>query len=193
MTQARPHARAANGASGWTAAPTLIRGSGIYQLDKDRVPARDFGVSDARLPRLPRQHRELRPVRADRSMGVGLGRADADRQDLLPGLRSADLPAKPRLPAVGGHRRHLAALPRRPRRSQLFRHARTSTTTDFPNPTFRSSSRSSIRCSTTATSFGQPVFGGELGYRVNLTSLYPRRRVVRSDHDDGDRQLAPVR
>ena len=97
-----------------------IRASGIYQLDKDVLPARRR-PADAGLPRLPRRDRDLRPVRADRPVDLGLGRHPADRPDLLPGLRPVDLSARRQHAAIRPDRRRVAALSHRPRRPQLLR------------------------------------------------------------------------
>ena len=63
-----------------------------------RLPARRRH-RHAGLPRLPRQHRDHRPVRAEQQMDLGLGRHRADRPDVLPGLRPDDLSARLQRPA----------------------------------------------------------------------------------------------
>ena len=51
-----------------------IRAYGIYQLDQERLQP-----ADARRPRFPRRRRNQGPVRAERQMGLGLGRRAAVR------------------------------------------------------------------------------------------------------------------
>ena len=121
----------------------------------------------ARQGRLParRRHRPRRAIGISaaaiettgqfahqRQMDLGLGRHPADRQDVFPGLRPVDLPARHQHPAERPDRGRVAALSRRPRRPQLFRHARHLLLRLLRSRLAERRFRSSIRWSTTATS-----------------------------------------
>ncbi len=101
-----------------------IRAAGIYQLDKDAFAPRSRRHR-ARLSRLPRQRGKLRPVRAQRQMGLGLGWRGADRQDLPARLQPAPFELSHFTDPFGGGRQlgRLAALSLGQGRPQLFRRA----------------------------------------------------------------------
>ena len=68
-------------------------------------------------------------------------------------------------------RGRLAALPYRRRRSQLLRHPLDLLLRLLRSSTSNARSRSFTRCSTIPTCCAQPILGGELSYKFNLTSL----------------------
>ena len=85
-------------------------------------------------------------------------------------------------------RGRVAALPRRPWRPQLFRYARHLLLRLFRSRRAERKFRASIRWSITSYVFGQPVLGGELSYRTNLTSLSRSSARFQSDLARGIRQ-----
>ena len=96
-----------------------IRASGIFQLDKRRIP--NERPADAGLPRLARQHRDLGPVQPDAQMDLGLGRNATVGQDLFPGLRPAEVRADRQLAALDAGLCTVPTLSCGTRRSQLLR------------------------------------------------------------------------
>ena len=94
-----------------------IRAYGINQLD----PGAFAGA--ARRPRVPRRRRDQGPVRAQRQMGVGLGRRAAVRLLLHVRLPTGAIPRSAGLVPEPADRSDLAALSDRRRQPQLLRRA----------------------------------------------------------------------
>ncbi len=78
----------------------------------------------ARRSPVPRRHRNQGPVRAQRQMGVGLGRRPAVRLLFHVGLPARPVPGSAGLVPDAADRSDLAALPDRRRQPQLFRRPR---------------------------------------------------------------------
>ena len=145
---------------------------------------RDGGVADAGLPGLPRQHRNHRPVRAEQQLGVGLG-----RHRCRPTRRSSRTTAcRPTSaactrPGQRPDRGRVAALSHRPRRPQLFRHAR-----DLLLRLLRSRRAKPDSDHPSGGRLQQRVRPAGVRRRAQLSSQphqpEPRQRRLRSDHPD---------
>ena len=159
-----------------------IRAAGIYQLDKDAF-LRDAGPPDAGLSRLPRQHRNHRPVRAERQVDLGLGRHPADRPDAS--SRTIDLShlsARRQHPFKPGLTEGVSQLYLTGRGDRSYFDARAIYYYGFSEADVQSQIPVIHPVVDYSYIFGNPVFGGELGYRANLTSLSREQRRFRSDH-----------
>ena len=101
----------------------LINGS--YQIRAYGIDQLDPGAyrRPARRPRVPRRRRNQGPVRAQRQMGMGLGRRPAVRLLLHVRLPAGPVPGSPGLVPEPADRSDLAALPDRRRQPQLLRRA----------------------------------------------------------------------
>ena len=170
-------------------------GQRLLQHPRHRhLPARQGRVSDghdAGLSRLPRQHRDVRPVQSDGEVDLGLGRHADFGQDLLPGLRALQRP----------HNGQPAASRRRTTR------CRSSTSSDAA--TAATSMRTMYFYGFSPADdqrqipiihpvmdydyiFKNPIFGGELSCRSNLTSL-SRDSANFDPISQGRRHRQPVR
>ena len=146
-----------------------IRASGIFQLDQEGFRRRRRHPGD----------REFRgsieidgPVQVDRQVGLRLGRNSDHRQVLLPGLRA--LPRNRQAPiccastpdyvALAGLSRRAAAIAATSicARMYFWLHQPRRSEADSDHPS---------GASTHDYTFKQPVFGGEVSVRSNMTSL----------------------
>ena len=160
-----------------------IRASGIFQLDKD-VFLRDDGVPTPGYRDWRGSDRNRRPVRAHRTMGLGLGRHAA--RPTRPISRTT---ASQTLPAQRAIRSQITAR-LKACRSSISPAAATaatstcarSTSTASPKPTIRSQIPIIHPVIDYDYVFNNPIFGGELGFRINLTSLSRDTADLRSDH-----------
>src|SRR5262249_923682 len=100
-----------------------IRASGIDHLDKNYFIPTDASDTPG-VRRTAPTPANLRRVRLVAGVDLGLGPSRGHRSELLPGLQDQAAAAiEPRSRIECPDRRRVAALPHRPRRSQLFRHA----------------------------------------------------------------------
>ena len=148
-----------------------IKAAGIFQQDPGYFANRD-GPDSPTANTLPRRRPDRRPVRADRQVGVGMDRTADDGQPVS--VRLSALPVLELVRSVPHRRRHrgrFSGLSHRRQRPQLFRYphslllrllgpGRAGADTDHP-PGPRLFQRR----------LPQTVWGGELSYKFNLTSL----------------------
>ena len=148
-----------------------IRGAGIYQLDKGYFTS----VTGENAP----GYRDFRgsiestgPVRADRQMGLGLGRHRADRQDVPAGLQ-------PESVALHHERSAPEHRPAKASRSSISPAAAIAAISTCAASTIYGFSNADAQGQIPVIhpvldynyTFDHPVLGGELGYDINLTSL----------------------
>ena len=146
-----------------------IRATGIFQLDKDIFIQN--GVATPGYPRLARQPGNVGPVQSLGQMGLGLGRDAGFRQDLHAGLRPLQSRAVRQPAQVDPGLRLVAALSHGPRRPQLLRRAHACTIYGFSPLDDQKQIPIIHPVIDHDYVFNYPIFGGELGFRNNLTSL----------------------
>ena len=100
-----------------------------------------------------------------------MGRHPADRSDVFPELRPENLPARQQHPGQRPDRGRVAGSTWPAAATAAISTCARSTTTAFPKPTRRAKFRVIHPVIDYSYVFGQPVFGGELSYQTNLTSL----------------------